>query len=70
MIRLTFKENQLYWNNNNYQIKEATLDGELNANVNLANDQDNFWVLFLANETTINGVLQTSSEMIVETLTS
>jgi len=38
--------------------------------VNLSDDQSNFDVALVANETTINGVLQTSAQMIIDTLTN
>ena len=36
----------------------------------LSNDLNNCWFTLLANETTINDVLQTSAQMIYDTLTS
>ena len=38
--------------------------------VHLENSVNNFWMVFIANETTINDVLQTSAQMIYDTLTS
>lgn len=70
MIELYFFDNILNWNGDLFQIKDFYTDGDLNANVNLFNEGNDFWVLFLANETKINKVLQTSSQMIMETLSS
>jgi hypothetical protein len=70
MIELVYISEKLHWNGDIFEIKDSKTDGNLNANLNLTNDQNDFWVLFLANKTTINGVIQTSSEMIVETLSS
>ena len=38
--------------------------------VHLENSVNNFWMVFIENETTINDVLQTSAQMIYDTLTS
>jgi len=68
MIELIFTNSLLSWNGNLFQVIDSYQDGNVNANVRLVNDDNNFWVLFLANETTINGVLQTSAQMIIDTL--
>jgi hypothetical protein len=71
MIQLIYQSNFLEWDGYRFEILECKIDGDLNVDVHLVNDSGNdFWVLFLANETTINGILHTSSEMIVDTLTS
>jgi hypothetical protein len=70
MIELIFANSLLSWNGNLFQVVDSYADGEINANLNLVNEDNNFWVLFLANETTINGVLQTSAQMIINTLTN
>ena len=38
--------------------------------VNLENSVNNFWMVLIENETTINDVLQTSAQMIFDTLTN
>lgn len=68
MIELIFTNSLLSLDGNLFQVVDSYADGEINANLNLVNDENNFWVLFLANETTINGVLQTSAQMIIDTL--
>ena len=71
MIELNYQSKFLEWEGFRIKILDLKTDGDINVDVHLVNDSGNdFWVLFLANETTINGVLQTSSEMIVNTLTS
>jgi hypothetical protein len=70
MIELIFTNSLLSWNGNLFEVIDSYQDGNVNANVRLVNDDNNFWVLFLANETTINGVLQTSAQMIIDTLTN
>jgi hypothetical protein len=70
MIELIFANSLLSWRNNLFQVVDSYTDGEINANLNLMNEDNNFWVLFLANETSINGVIQTSSQMIIDTLTN
>lgn len=38
--------------------------------LNLYDEENNFNIILVANETTINGVLQTSAQMIIDTLTN
>jgi hypothetical protein len=38
--------------------------------VHLENSVNNFWMVFIENETTINGILQTSAQMIFDTLSN
>jgi hypothetical protein len=38
--------------------------------IRLYNDYDDFMVTVVANEVTINGILQTSAQMIIDTLTN
>lgn len=70
MIELIFTNSLLNIDGNLFQVVDSYSDGNINANLRLVNDENNFWVLFLANETTINGVLQTSAQMIIDTLTN
>lgn len=70
MIELIFTNSILSWNGNLFQVVDSYEDGDINANLRLFNDENNFWVLFLANETSINGVIQTSAQMIIDTLTN
>jgi len=70
MIELIFTNSLLSWDGNLFQVVDSYADGVINANLSLVNDENNFWVLFLANETTINGVIQTSAQMIIDTLTN
>jgi hypothetical protein len=70
MIDLIFTNKLLSWRDNLFQVVDSYTDGEINANLHLMNEDNNFWVLFLANETSINGVIQTSAQMIIDTLTN
>ena len=70
MIELIFTNSILSWNGNLFQVVDSYTDGDINANLNLMNEYNNFWVLFLANQTTINGVIQTTAQMIIDTLTN
>jgi hypothetical protein len=70
MIELIFTNNLLSWRNNLFQVVDSYADGEINCNLNLVNQDNNFWVLFQGNETSINGVIQTSAQMIIDTLTN
>lgn len=38
--------------------------------LNLYDEENNFNIILVANETTINGVIQTSAQMIIDTLTN
>lgn len=70
MIELIFTNSILNWNGNLFQVVDCYTDGDINANLKLMNEDNNFWVLFLANETRINGVIQNSAQMIIDTLTN
>jgi hypothetical protein len=69
MVELEYINQKLSFSNQIFDIAqiEISFDG---VKVKCHNDQNDFWVLFIANETTINGVLQTSAQMIYDTLTN
>jgi hypothetical protein len=52
----------------NYEISSIDLISDEIAYLNLYSDKYNFTYAVVANETTINGVLQTSAQMIIDTL--
>jgi hypothetical protein len=70
MEEITFINNIITYRGYNYSIGFVELGSDISAIVNLVNDPYIFNVGLFANQTTINGVLQTSPEMIVETLSS
>jgi hypothetical protein len=53
---------------NIYELVEIIDEPEMNVLVSLKNEEYSFMIALVPNETSINGVIQTSSEMIVETL--
>lgn len=53
-----------------YEVMDINSEPGMSVLVRLMNREYYFTIALVANETTINGVLQTSSEMIVDTLTS
>jgi hypothetical protein len=67
---------ELYHNNSilSYMGVDFQISGmEISSNgvfVNCTNAQNDFWMLLIENETIINGVLQTSSQMIYDTLSA
>ena len=70
METILFSEGILNFNGSYYELVGIISDPEMAVLVSLKNEEYQFTIALNANETTINGVLQTSSEMIVETLSS
>jgi hypothetical protein len=70
MESILFSGGILNFNGGYYDLIGIISDPGQAVLVSLKNEQYEFTIAFLANETTINGVLQTSSEMIVETLST
>lgn len=70
MNYLYFNDNVLNINDNLFSIDGSYTDGPDNANIHLINDDNDFWILFQSNDVTINGVLQTSAQMIIDTLSN
>jgi len=70
MINLIYNNPLLTLDGNNYEISSIDLISDEIAYLNLFNDKYNFTYGVVANETTINGVLQTSAQMIIDTLTN
>jgi hypothetical protein len=69
MEELTFLDNQLNYRGQFYQVGDSMIMDDV-VLTNLFDAENNFNVILVANETTINGVLQTSAQMIIETLTN
>lgn len=70
MIYLIYNNPILNLNEINYEISSIDLISDQIAYLNLFSDKYNFTYGVVANETTINGVLQTSAQMIIDTLTN
>jgi len=68
MINLLYNNPILTLNGNSYEISSIDLIDDEIAYLNLFSDKYNFTYAFVANEITINGVLQTSAQMIIDTL--
>jgi hypothetical protein len=68
MINLLYNNPILTLNGNSYEISSIDLIDDEIAYLNLFSDKYNFTYAVVANETTINGVLQTSAQMIIDTL--
>ncbi len=70
MIYLLYNNPILTLDGNDYEIASIDLISDEIAYLNLFSDKYNFTYAVVANETTINGVLQTSAQMIIDTLTN
>ena len=70
MIKLLYNNPLLTLDGNDYQIASIDLISDEIAYLNLFSDKYNFTYAVVANETTINEVLQTSAQMIIDTLTN
>lgn len=69
MEYLIFENNIFEFRNQYYKVELAEYY-EGYCRLNLINDDNNIVILLGSNETTINGVLQTSAQMIIDTLSN
>ena len=69
MTDLIFSGNLLTFREQKFNCGQLYIEGDA-CIINLLNDDNDFNVMLVANETTINGVLQTSAQMIIDTLTN
>lgn len=69
MEELIYIGNELNYRGQFFQIGES-VNLEDTVLLNLYDSESNFNIILVANETTINGVLQTSAQMIIDTLTN
>jgi len=70
MIELLYANGILTLDAVNYEISQIQLISDLIVYLEIYNEQYNCTYAVVANETTINGVLQTSAQMIYDTLTN
>jgi hypothetical protein len=70
MIELLWENNLLTLMDVEYQIESVDIQSDIIVNIALFNEVYNCTYTVLANTTIINGVLQTSAQMIYDTLTS
>ena len=68
MIELILKDNKLTLSDIVYSFDDIQLIDENQVNIHLYNSEYNSIYALISNETTINGVLQTSAQMIIDTL--
>jgi hypothetical protein len=70
MTELSYINKILNFNHINYEVVDIQATSDINVLVTIQNEIYLLTIALIANETTINGVIQTSSDMIVETLSS
>lgn len=68
MIDIIFENNTVVLEGIVYNFKDVEILDDVSTSVNLFNDIYNTIYVFIANDVTINGVLQTSGQMIFNTL--
>ena len=69
MISIKYIDGILMFNGQEFSISELTIESNA-VFVHLVNENNDFTMVLVENETTINDVLQTSAQMIYDTLTS
>lgn len=70
MLELIYINELLTLNGVQYSVSNLEATSDLNVLLCIYNDVHLSFVVFAANETMINGVLQTSAQMIIDTLTT
>ena len=69
MEYLIFVDKKLTYRGQYFNCSQYYIEGDA-CIVNLTNSDNDIMVIFVANETTINDVLQTSADMILQTLSN
>ena len=69
MEELIYIDNKLNYRGQFFEVGQSVNLGDTIL-LNLYDSESNFNVILVANETTINGGLQTSAQMIIDTLTN
>lgn len=70
MIILNYTDNILNLDSIGYTIESMEKQADTLVALNLVNDVYNFQYVVAANEVTINGIVQTSAQMIIDTLSN
>lgn len=70
MADLEYINNVLFLNGNSYKITDINKTSDTNVLIGIENDVYVSIILLVANEVNINDVLQTSADMIIETLSN
>lgn len=69
MEELIYLDNQVNYRGQFFFVGESNIMGDA-VIIYLYDLENNFPVIIVANETSINGVIQTSAQMIIDTLTN
>ena len=69
MISIEYINDVLMFNSQEFSISELNIESNA-VFVHLVNENNDFTMVLVENETTINDVIQTSAQMIYDTLTS
>ena len=70
MLELIFIDELLTFDGNQYSVSNLELTSEFVVYATIQNDVYVSVIALVANQTTINGVLQTSAQMIIDTLSN
>ena len=70
MLELIFIDELLTFDGNEYSVSNLELTSEFVVYATIQNDVYVSVIALVANQTTINGVLQTSAQMIIDTLSN
>lgn len=70
MITVIFENKKISQMDYTYNLVDVLKCSETLVDIHLMGDIHDFWFTYVANETIINGVVQTSADMIIETLTN
>ena len=70
MIYIIFINNKLTLDGVEYQVDGLDKHDSSVVDIHLVNDIYNYYFTVVANEVTINGIIQTSADMIIETLSN
>jgi hypothetical protein len=69
MVELIYIDGILGFKGHKFTCGSRFIEGDA-CIINLLNADNDFYVMFTANQTTINGILQTSAQMISDTLSN
>ena len=70
MININYIDSLLTLDGIDYELLSVQSQNEIAVNLHLANSVYNTYYTVVANEVSINGVLQTSAQMIIDTLSN
>jgi len=70
MLQLIYNNSLLTYNECSYAIGLLEATSDINVFVGIQNDFYDCIIVLVANQTIINGIVQTSAQMIIDTLTN